>query len=233
MAKNKGQLVCQHLENLSRAALDEYQGILKEYVKGRHGVYALYRKGNLYYVGLASNLRNRLKSHLKDRHAQTWDNFSVYFTINDSHLHELETLLLKIAAPKGNKQSGNFMNSDNLKPRFKKQVDIAWKRKRAVLLGDEDEKPGLKPKREVTEKGRKPVLAGYFSKRKEIRMRYKNKTYKASIKKDGAISYGGKIYYSPSMAASAIKKRAANGWTNWKYEQAPGYWVLIDTLRKK
>ncbi len=233
MAKNKGQLVCQHLENLSRAALDEYQGILKEYVKGRHGVYALYRKGNLYYVGLASNLRNRLKSHLKDRHAQTWDTFSVYFTINDSHLHELETLLLKISAPKGNKQSGNFMNSDNLKPRFKKQVDIAWKKKRAALLGDEDEKPVVKPKREMQQKGRKSVLAGYFPKRTEIRLRYKNKTFKAIVRKDGSILYGGNVYTSPSLAGFAIKKRPTNGWTNWNYEQAPGYWVLIDTLRKK
>ena len=85
MRSNKGQLVSQHLENISRTALEKYQNILKEYVKGRHGVYALYSKGHLYYVGLASNLRNRLKSHLTDRHAQTWDSFSVYLTINDSH----------------------------------------------------------------------------------------------------------------------------------------------------
>lgn len=84
MGSNKGQLVSQHLENISRTALEKYQNILKEYVKGRHGVYALYHKGRLYYVGLASNLRNRLKAHLKDHHAQTWDSFSVYLTINDS-----------------------------------------------------------------------------------------------------------------------------------------------------
>jgi len=233
MSSNKGQLVCQHLENMSRVALDKYQGILKEHVKGRHGVYALYRRGNLYYVGLASNLRNRLKTHLRDRHAQTWDTFSVYFTINDSHLHELETLLLKIASPKGNKQSGNFMNSDNLKPLFKKQVSTAWRKELEILLGEDSDKPIVKPKREVELKGRKPVLAGYFAKRKEIRLRYKNKTYKAMVRKDGSILYGGKVYTSPSLAGWAIKRRATNGWTNWKYEQAPGYWVLLDNLRKK
>jgi hypothetical protein len=41
MGSNKGQLVSQHLENISRTALEKYQDILKEYVKGRHGVYAL------------------------------------------------------------------------------------------------------------------------------------------------------------------------------------------------
>lgn len=44
MRPNKGQLVSQHLENISRTALEKYQNILKEYVKGRHGVYALYSK---------------------------------------------------------------------------------------------------------------------------------------------------------------------------------------------
>ena len=233
MSSNKGQLVCQHLENISRAALDRYQGILKEYVKGRHGVYALYRRGTLYYVGLASNLRNRLKTHLKDRHAQTWDSFSVYLTITDSHLHELETLLLKIASPKGNKQSGNFMNSENLKPLFKKRVSKAQQRELDALLGVEDDHPVVKFKREVKVKGRKPILGGYFTKRTEIRLRYKNKTYKAIVRKDGSILYSGKVYTSPSLAGWAIKKRATNGWTNWKYEQAPGYWVLLDNLRRK
>jgi hypothetical protein len=233
MATNKGQLVCQHLESMSRAALEKYQSILKEYVKGRHGVYALYRKGHLYYVGLASNLRNRLKTHLRDRHARTWDTFSVYLTINDSHLHELETLLLKIASPKGNKQSGNFINSENLKPRFKRQVSTAWRKELDSLLGVEDEEPIEKMTCDVKEKGRKPILAGYFTERTKIRLRYKGKTYKAAVRKDGSILYAGKIYNSPSHAGWAIKKKATNGWTNWKYEKAPGYWVLLDTLRKK
>jgi hypothetical protein len=71
-------LVCQHLENISRQALEKYQHIIKQYVRYRHGVYALYRRDKLYYVGLASNLRTRLGHHLKDRHGQSWDRFSVY-----------------------------------------------------------------------------------------------------------------------------------------------------------
>ena len=51
MRANKGQLVSQHLENISRTALEKYQELLKEYVKGRHGVYALYSEDHLYYVG--------------------------------------------------------------------------------------------------------------------------------------------------------------------------------------
>jgi len=231
MRSNKGQLVSQHLENISRTALEKYQNILKEYVKGRHGVYALYSKGHLYYVGLASNLRNRLKTHLKDRHAQTWDSFSVYLTINDSHLHELETLILKIASPKGNKQSGNFINAQNLKPILKKAVTKA-QQKELIGLGLIKTNEVAKTK-VIALKGRKAILAPYAKNRFEIRLRYKGKTHKAMIRKDGTILSAGKVYNSPSMAAAAIKQRASNGWTNWKYERAPGDWLLLDNLRNK
>jgi hypothetical protein len=231
MRSNKGQLVSQHLENISRTALEKYQNILKEYVKGRHGVYALYSKGHLYYVGLASNLRNRLKTHLKDRHAQTWDSFSVYLTIRDSHLHELETLILKIASPKGNKQSGNFINAQNLKPMFKKSVTKAQRRE-LIGLGLTKIKEVARPKL-MEQKGRKAVLAPYVKNRFEIRLRYKNKLHKAIVRKDGSILYKGKAYNSPSMAAVAITKRAMNGWATWTYQRAPGDWVLLDVLRKK
>ena len=104
MKKPINNLVCQYLENISRKALEKYQDIIKKYVRDRHGVYALYRKNKLYYVGLASNLRSRLRHHLRDRHADAWDSFSVYLTIGGQHLHELETLLLRIIDRKGNKQ---------------------------------------------------------------------------------------------------------------------------------
>jgi hypothetical protein len=231
MKSSKGQLVSQHLENISRTALEDYQYILKEYVKDRHGVYALYRKGHLYYVGLASDLRKRLKTHLKDHHAHTWDGFSIYLTINDAHLHELETLILKISSPKGNKQSGNFINAENLKPIFKKAVTRAQK-KELIRLGLAKKVDKITTRVKETE-GRKAALAPYIKKRLKIRLRYKGKTHRAIVRKDGTILCKSKVYNSPSMAARAIKHRATNGWTSWKYERAPGDWVLLDVLRKK
>ena len=67
----RAPLVCEHMENISRDALEEYQDIVRQYVRRRQGVYALYRRGKLYYVGLASNLRGRLANHLKDRHGHS------------------------------------------------------------------------------------------------------------------------------------------------------------------
>ena len=101
MAK-RAALVTQHLEMISRNLLDKYQDVIRQYVRGRHGIYALYNNGKLYYVGLASNLRNRLRHHLNDRHGQSWDRFSVYLTIGDSHMKELESLFLRIFKPAGN-----------------------------------------------------------------------------------------------------------------------------------
>jgi hypothetical protein len=79
-------LVCQHLENVSREVLEEYQGIVRQYIRRRSGIYALFRRGKLYYVGLAKSLSGRLKQHLRDQHRDSWDRFSVYLTIGDTHM---------------------------------------------------------------------------------------------------------------------------------------------------
>ena len=54
-------LVFQHLENISRDALERYQKLIGAYVHDKSGIYALCRDGELYYVGLASNLNRRLQ----------------------------------------------------------------------------------------------------------------------------------------------------------------------------
>jgi len=65
-----GALVSQYLEGISRTALAEYQQFFRDQARRRNGVYALYRKKKLYYVGLARDLRGRLKTHLRDKHAR-------------------------------------------------------------------------------------------------------------------------------------------------------------------
>ena len=46
MKKRGRHLVDQHLEGISRIALENYQEIIREYVRGRHGVYALYKNNH-------------------------------------------------------------------------------------------------------------------------------------------------------------------------------------------
>ncbi|MCK4601326.1 MAG: GIY-YIG nuclease family protein, partial [Phycisphaerae bacterium] len=119
MAKRNSQLVSQHLENISRKMLEEYQDVIRNFVRKRHGVYALYRRGKLYYVGLASSLLGRLKQHLTNKHGDTWDRFSVYLTIGPAYMKEIESVLIRISDPPGNKQRGKFAKSENLLPKVK------------------------------------------------------------------------------------------------------------------
>ena len=231
MRKQKS-LVTQHLENLSREVLRDYKDIIREYVKRRHGVYALYHKNRLYYVGLASNLRSRLNTHLRDRHADTWDRFSIYLTVGDEHLRELESLVMRIATPKGNRQKGRFSRSEDLRRRFRRQVAQYQRVELERLFGLTKPKEAAKLKERIREDGRIPTLARYVKKRFRIRLKYKGRVYGARVRSDGTINLRGKIYTSPSSAASAITKRAVDGWGAWKYQRAPADWVRLDELRR-
>ncbi len=242
MRNSKGQLVCQHLENISRKLIEDYPGVIREFVRGRHGIYALYRKNHLYYVGLASNLPSRLKHHLRDRHSETWDRFSIYLTLSDAHLRELESLVLKIASPKGNVQAGKFIRSQNLRKTIYRRIQDIQRKERGDLFGEDilTEPPKKKSKIVDKELG---ILAPYIKKRVHIRFRYKNQLYIAHIRKDGWISFDarsaeyvrfkGKRFKSPSGAGQAVTKRTTDGWRCWKYERSPGEWVILDELRKK
>lgn len=224
------QLVCQYLENISRRALGEHQHIIKEYIRRRHGVYALYRKDKLYYIGLATNFLTRLKQHLKDRHANTWDRFSVYLTINDEHLKELESLVLRIAFPTGNIQKGKFAKADDLQRKFRKQIIEYQRVELDNIFATKNRHEAFKKR--IAEEGKDPMLAPYTKKPLNIIFKYKNKIFSAKVKSDGSIRFRGNIYNSPSLAAVAAVKKPRNGWFSWKYQRSPGEWVFIDELRR-
>jgi hypothetical protein len=230
MAK-QSQLVSQHLENISHEALSKYQGVIRSYVRGRQGIYALYRKNELYYVGLASNLRNRLKHHLRDRHKELWDRFSVYLTIGDSHLKELESLILRTIKPSGNHQSGKFIKSENLKSRFSRELREAHKQEREWMIGRSTSPIPKRRRQKVVEEGA-PILSAYFNKSTKLRASFRGKPVRARVRRNGLIRYKNKDYKSPSHAGWAVVRRSCNGWTFWKYERAPGDWIPLDELRR-
>jgi hypothetical protein len=231
----KSQLVSQHLENISRKALEEHQDIVRTYVRDRQGIYALFRRGKLYYVGLASNLNFRLNQHLRDRHKGSWDRFSVYLTIGDRHLRELETLLLRIVRPVGNKVGAKFVKSENLRARFRRDIRVWLKNEFTTIFG-EKAIPGRGEKEQsvLKRKGRRSLpLAPFVDRRLALTAVYKGKTLKAWVRKDGYIYFNGSYYKSPSATAkAAIDSGAANGWVFWKYQRAPGDWVPLREIKK-
>jgi Restriction Enzyme Adenine Methylase Associated len=226
--RKPSQLVCQHLENVSGDILEEYQDVIREYVSRRQGVYALYDDQDLYYVGLASDLSSRLKAHLRDKHAGRWDRFSVYLTIGDEHLRELETLLLHVVkpSPEGNSKIGKFVRSENLLARLKRDIRERHRQKLDHIVGrDQTELVVVLP-------GRMPPLLPYVKKVFKLQGRSRGKVYHASVKGDGTIRFLGRVYQSPTSAAFSATRYNVDGWRFWKYERAPGDWVPLEELRK-
>lgn len=120
---DKGILLKGILERVSSDAFEIVKKELKDMIKDSSGIYALYKDEKLYYVGLAKHLSARLLNHLeRDRHAGKWNKFSVFFVKRTNYLKDLETLVLRISKPKGNKLKGKIPHHYELKDKLKNIV---------------------------------------------------------------------------------------------------------------
>lgn len=81
---------------------EHFQQMMRRYA----GIYALYRKNRLYYIGLTRNLLGRINWHLKDRHRGKWDSFTVFRIQRVKYLKDIETLLTHVVDTPGNRQKG-------------------------------------------------------------------------------------------------------------------------------
>lgn len=227
----KDGLVSEYLERVGGDVLesDHFRSIVAGMIRGHAGVYALYKNERLYYVGLATNLMGRVKHHLKDRHAGKWNRFSVYLTTAGDHIKPIESLLLRIIDPQGNRVKGRLPGAHDLKKDLNRKVSDHQADERARLLGGAFAK-NRRRKKAASGNGT-VVLAGSVERRLILKAEYKGERYLASLRKDGHISYKGELYDSPSAAARAVVGRAANGWKFWKYKAANG-WVELGELRR-
>jgi hypothetical protein len=231
-------IVTGYLEKVNARIFDKYQKEITDMIKGHQGLYALYRKNKLYYVGLASNLRNRIKYHLRDRHQGKWTHFSLYIIRKSDHIKELESLLLRIAYPEGNSQRGKLRTTNNLLPKLKTQVKQKIKEEYEDLFkGHRAVKVKAKKKtasNSKVSKKEKP-LKGVFPKGKRLCATYKGKEYKAWVFRSGTVKLrsNGQLYDSPSAAGKAVTKRSTNGWAFWKYRDEFGKFMPLSKLKQK
>jgi hypothetical protein len=94
----------------------------------------------------------------------------VYLTIGDSHLKELKSLILRIVRPTGNKQSGKFVKSDDLRAKHSKEIRALQRRELSWLIGHGSTlKSGRK--REESPEGSQPELGQYISRPIPLRAR--------------------------------------------------------------
>lgn len=229
MPRDKGLVLC-HLEDVSWLVLKDYPEVVRQMIRGEAGVYALYRRGNLYYVGLASNLMRRLKSHLKDRHKGSWDRFSVYLTIHHEHMKELESLILRIADPKGNKTKGRFASSTNLRLTLHRLMAERDADRRARLMGGHVARRRRRVKTRRTKGTR--CLEGVVDRSIRLRARHRGREYKARLLTTGEIGYRRMRFDSPTAAARAVAPKTRNGWIFWQYRNDRGEWVALREIRR-
>jgi predicted GIY-YIG superfamily endonuclease len=221
----KRPIVTGYLEKVSSSIFDSHSKIIAEMVQGEQGLYALYRKNKLYYVGLARNLKSRVNQHVRDKHAGKWTHFSLYVIHHAEHIKELESLLLRIAYPAGNSVKGQLRRSANMLPSLKRKTKAAaiaeWK-SNFESTSQGKKKAGRTKAQTVawqTMRGERPCK-GLFPKTLRIYAPYKGELYKAWLRPSGLIKFDGKNYDSPSMAGTVARGgKATNGWVFWRVKQ--------------
>lgn len=227
-------LVGGYLERISAKAFEEYHREITDLVVSQHGVYALYKDTRLYYVGLAGDLRRRVKQHLKDKHRGQWNRFSLYLVRKVGHIKEIESLLLRIAHPTGNKQGGRLRKATNLQKQLRKLMEQRQRRQLDEIFSRKERASRKKKRSKVTagrtRKSSKRPLEGIVG-GKRIYATYKGKKYKAIVYRNGRIKLNGKLYDSPSGAGRGVRGRATDGWSFWRVRHK-GELVKLKELRK-
>lgn len=119
---SRGLLVRAYAENISAKLLEQHGDTVKLVIGRKRGVYVLSKNGKPYYIGLASKLPSRLNYHLKDRHAGNWDRFNFYAIRSKKYIKDLESILIRVAQPEGNRQRGGFGKDKNLRRTLRKEI---------------------------------------------------------------------------------------------------------------
>ena len=231
---SRPKLVSQYLENISRDFVEDHPELFRELVDGRHGIYALYDDDDLYYVGLATNLRSRLKNHLKNRHGGSWNRFSMYLTIGEKNIRELEALVLRIIKATGNRQSGQMRRAENLKRKLARSIRMKQKAELYALMGRKMKVGKTAGKMKGGRSGRAYDAAGiaeHFGKAMTLKATFKGKSCRARLRKNGTLSCRGKSNLTPTEAAEVATGRRVNGFYFWKIERGPGDWVKLKDVQ--
>jgi predicted GIY-YIG superfamily endonuclease len=234
-------LIFGYLERIASDVFDNYHKEITALIGKQHGVYALYKKNHLYYVGLAGNLKTRVTQHLKDRHAKKWDRFSLYLIEKAEHIKEIESLLIRIAEPKGNLTKGGLRQSLNLRKALKKSMEQQKKEEIArIFRSGKKEKlvktrttPSIKVRTKKLANRRVPPLRGFLAAGTELMAKFKGQSYQAYVTEEGKVSMGDEIFNSPSAAAIFVTGGPKDGWIFWRYKNEKEDWVLLDELRKR
>jgi len=91
-----------------------FKAELKNLMRGYAGIYALYRKNALYYVGLTTHFYWRIWHHTRDKHSGKWDHFIIFRIHRVGYLKDIETLIHRLTEAPGNPVRGKVPNDADL-----------------------------------------------------------------------------------------------------------------------
>ena len=250
------KLIIDVLEKVDKKFMEkEYASIRNKEFAKKSGIYALYdKKGHLYYVGRASDLRGRLGQHLKhNRHSGKWNHFSIYFTKNDDTAIAVEAIALSLLRdskwPKGNNNNPRVKEDKNMKARIRKDMDKIFFRKSSQPKKPSGRSAKIKlgrSKRQnkgfnVSQGGAQKRLPlkelfnkGFLQEPQILIQEYKRsgETFHAILLPSGEIEYQGKKYSSPSAPAKAATGKEQNGWDFWKIQNRSNIRITLNEFAK-
>ena len=222
---NKG-IFKESLENISKKLFSEHAEIILELIGDSSGIYALYDDNELYYVGRASNLKRRINQHLKDRHDSQWTHFSLFLIKRDDYIGDIESLLIRIAEPVGNRVKPRGRDSKQMVKKLKSLLDKKHRDNVRELIAGRTTRIS-----KIKKKGRREIK-GLVQKRTPIYKTYKGIEHKAILTPAGTIIYKNKKYNSPTDAAiQVVDRKAVNGWYFWIIKNGKGEWVRLSDYR--
>lgn len=237
--RNVRPLVIGHLERVSVKAIELYPVQVTQLLGGQHGIYALYKNDRLYYVGLAMDLRRRIKQHVDDKHTGKWNRFSLFRVRKLEHIREIESLVLRIATPQGNRTGGRLKGSVDLHAQLRRSLEEENRREIDAIMPRRLHRSRSEPARRARRARGTHGASKYESRRplhglvanKRISTTYKGKKYTAVVHRNGTVRFDGATYATPSGAAVAVTGKPTNGWDFWRIRRN-GAWVRLKEIRQ-
>jgi hypothetical protein len=215
-------LITHRLEKISKDVFEKYSSQITQIIGDKTGVYALYDEEDLYYVGKATDLKRRIKQHLKDRHFAQWTHFSLYIMKRAEYVNEIESILIRISSPKGNK----------VKPRGASDPGLKKLLRSLIMMKQREEIDSLFQRKSTKKSDTINGLKGLFKSSKVLVRTYKGKEYKAKLLKNGKIRYKNKVYASATASAKVITKRTSiNGLEFWYVQDDNNNWVKLKKVK--
>jgi len=216
-------LFTESLENISKNLFRDHIEIIKELIGNSSGIYALYDENELYYVGRASELKRRVNQHLRDRHDSQWTHFSLFLIKRADYIGDIESLLIRIAEPIGNRAKPKGRDSKILVAKLKQLIKEKHAEELRELIS------GRSNKKLIKKVKKRDSLKGLVERRTPIYRTYKGVEYKALLTPKGLIYYQKKVFTSPTAAAKQVvgQARSVNGWYFWTIKNATGEWVKL------